>query len=174
MNGMRDRLTSNTFIPSITKYARRGPQGPPRSFATGRPGARPRSRLRCRRAAARSQRRCTRFAGRHNLPSAPPAACPRIAREPLVRARWQATPDLSHHHARPRGLNTPSRGLETVLSLGVTRRGASLMSSRFDAFLEQVRRAVAVRGQQAEGLTDEVRDHLMSATDDLRQHGLDL
>jgi hypothetical protein len=45
--------------------------------------------------------------------------------------------------------------------------------SRLDAFLERVRRAVGAQELRADPFTDEIRDHLMTAIDDLRRGGLD-
>jgi hypothetical protein len=44
---------------------------------------------------------------------------------------------------------------------------------RLDAFLDRVRRVVGGPGRRADLLTDEIRDHLTTAIEDLRRRGLD-
>jgi hypothetical protein len=45
--------------------------------------------------------------------------------------------------------------------------------SRLDAFLARVRRASAAPERRADPLTDEIRDHLMTAIEDLQRGGMD-
>jgi hypothetical protein len=45
--------------------------------------------------------------------------------------------------------------------------------SRLDAFLERARRAIGAQERRADPFTDEIRDHLMTAIDDLRRGGMD-